>query len=57
MEKQFRVFKLRNESSENLAKKLEVLKKELSQLRCNKVVGGTNTKIGKIKVSLIVIYQ
>ena len=45
-----RVFKLRNQSQDDLKKGLEGLKSELSQLRVAKVTGGAASKIAKIKV-------
>jgi len=45
-----RVFKLRNQSHDDLKKGLEGLKSELSQLRVAKVTGGASSKIAKIKV-------
>ena len=45
-----RVFKLRNQSHDDLKKGLEGLKNELSQLRVAKVTGGAASKIAKIKV-------
>ena len=50
MEKNLRVFKLRNKSEEELTKNLEGLKKELSELRVAKVGGGTASKLGRIKI-------
>lgn len=44
-----RVYKMRNQSSEELNKSLDSLKSELSQLRVAKVAGGAASKICKIK--------
>ena len=44
-----RVFKMRNQSAEELNKSLDALKNELSQLRVAKVAGGAASKICKIK--------
>eukprot|EP00742_Colponemidia_sp_Colp-10_P000065 GILJ01000072.1.p2 GENE.GILJ01000072.1~~GILJ01000072.1.p2 ORF type:complete len:124 (+),score=31.46 GILJ01000072.1:49-420(+) len=41
---------LRNQSKEELKKKLDTLKTELSQLRVAKVTGGAASKLAKIKV-------
>merc|ERR1711945_69076 len=45
-----RVFKLRNQSHDDLKKGLEGLKNELQQLRVAKVTGGAASKLAKIKV-------
>ena len=44
-----KVFKMRNQSAEELNKSLDALKNELSQLRVAKVAGGAASKICKIK--------
>ena len=50
MSQKFRVFKLRNQTDDELNKGLEKLKEELSQLRTAKVAGGTASKLGRTGV-------
>jgi ribosomal protein L29 len=54
MDKKFRVFKLRNIKDEDNIKSLEKLKEELNTLRIAKVAGGTASKLGRIKVKLLI---
>ena len=50
MSQKFRVFKLRNQTDDELNKGLEKLKEELSQLRTAKVAGGTASKLGTLQI-------
>ena len=51
MDKNFKIYKLREMGEEDLSKQLEKFKEELYQLRTSKVVGATATKLGRIKVT------
>jgi large subunit ribosomal protein L35e len=49
-DKNLRVFKLREQTEDDLSKGLEKLKEELNTLRVSRVAGGTASKLGRIKV-------
>ena len=52
MDKNFKIYKLREMSEDDLSQQLDKFREELYQLRTAKVVGATATKLGRIRVSI-----
>ncbi len=52
MDKNYKIYKLREMNDKQLGENLAKFKEELYQLRTSKVVGATTSKLGRIKVTL-----
>ena len=50
-DKTFKIYKLRDLKTDQLAKQLDVFRQELFELRSKRVTGATAKKLGRIKVS------
>ena len=55
MDKNFKIYKLRDMKEDELVKQLETFREELYQLRSQRVTGATAKKLGRIKVRYLII--